>query len=437
MAHLPKFDVALALINHQGKTLLGMRAQSAHAGGKFEFIGGKVEAGETPRQAIKRECLEELGVGALTLKNACTLGFAYPDRLVQLHVFWVTLQDDEPRPLGTESLHWVDLGALDQLPMPEANLAIKKVAQLPNTFHITPDLELKKIDATAKEQGSNPNILTTDTIDQWMQDRLTLPVGALVYVRLKNLNLSDYIQIFNKLAEARPDLKLVCEYRAWQKLASVCFAAQLSSYDLMGLSKLPDPSDANLLWFASVHSEDQIACANQLGVHAVTLSPIKPTPSHPEVTGLGWQRATELAMLSCCTVYALGGVSPSDLDRLQSTNFFGVAGIRHFKSTTKESSMSDHKHTEQSADTMSWSELSKDQQTELEAAAFRRLTAHLQERTDVQNIDLMNLAGFCRNCLSKWLAAAAADEGINISVPEARATVYNMPYEIWKDKYQV
>ncbi len=99
--------------------------------------------------------------------------------------------------------------------------------------------------------------------------------------------------------------------------------------------------------------------------------------------------------------------------------------------------MSDHKHTEQSADTMSWSELSKDQQTELEAAAFRRLTAHLQERTDVQNIDLMNLAGFCRNCLSKWLAAAAADEGINISVPEARATVYNMPYEIWKDKYQV
>ena len=99
--------------------------------------------------------------------------------------------------------------------------------------------------------------------------------------------------------------------------------------------------------------------------------------------------------------------------------------------------MSDHKQTEQSADTVSWSELSKDQQTELEAAAFRRLTAHLQERTDVQNIDLMNLAGFCRNCLSKWLAAAAQDQGLNISVPEARATVYNMPYEIWKDKYQV
>ena len=99
--------------------------------------------------------------------------------------------------------------------------------------------------------------------------------------------------------------------------------------------------------------------------------------------------------------------------------------------------MSDQKPTEQATPTQSWDELSADQQTKLEAAAFRRLTAHLQERTDVQNIDLMNLAGFCRNCLSKWLAAAAADEGINISVPEARATVYNMPYEIWKDKYQV
>ena len=85
---------------------------------------------------------------------------------------------------------------------------------------------------------------------------------------------------------------------------------------------------------------------------------------------------------------------------------------------------------------LAWSEMSTEQQTQLEAAAFRRLTAHLQERTDVQNIDLMNLAGFCRNCLSKWLAAEALEAGTPISIPEARATVYNMPYEIWKEKYQ-
>jgi len=74
--------------------------------------------------------------------------------------------------------------------------------------------------------------------------------------------------------------------------------------------------------------------------------------------------------------------------------------------------------------------------TEIEAAAFRRLVQHFQERTDVQNIDVMNLAGFCRNCLSKWYRAAAAERGVEISDPEARETVYGMPYDEWKSKHQ-
>lgn len=79
-----------------------------------------------------------------------------------------------------------------------------------------------------------------------------------------------------------------------------------------------------------------------------------------------------------------------------------------------------------------------DQQTqiELEAAAFRRLLAHLQERTDVQNIDLMDLAGFCRNCLSKWYLAAAEEKGIAMDYDAARQYVYGMSYDEWKAKYQ-
>ena len=73
---------------------------------------------------------------------------------------------------------------------------------------------------------------------------------------------------------------------------------------------------------------------------------------------------------------------------------------------------------------------------ELEAAAFRGLVAHLQRRTDVQNIDLMNLAGFCRNCLSKWYLAAARERGLALDYDAARAIVYGMPYEEWKTKYQ-
>ena len=73
----------------------------------------------------------------------------------------------------------------------------------------------------------------------------------------------------------------------------------------------------------------------------------------------------------------------------------------------------------------------------LEASAFRALRKHLMaERTDVQNIDLMNLAGFCRNCLSKWYREEAEKKGINISDPDARKQIYGMPYSEWKDKYQ-
>lgn len=75
-------------------------------------------------------------------------------------------------------------------------------------------------------------------------------------------------------------------------------------------------------------------------------------------------------------------------------------------------------------------------QIELEAAAFRRLLQHLQSHTDVQNLDLMNLAGFCRNCLAKWYSAAAQERQIDIDYEQAREIVYGMPYSTWKENYQ-
>ena len=72
----------------------------------------------------------------------------------------------------------------------------------------------------------------------------------------------------------------------------------------------------------------------------------------------------------------------------------------------------------------------------IEAAVFRRLIAHLQENTDLQNIDLMNLAGFCRNCLSKWYTEASRDTGQEITYDNAKEIIYSMPYDKWKEKYQ-
>ena len=75
--------------------------------------------------------------------------------------------------------------------------------------------------------------------------------------------------------------------------------------------------------------------------------------------------------------------------------------------------------------------------TDLEAAAFRRLVVHLQNRTDVQNIDMMNLAGFCRNCMSRWYREAANESGIDMDETAARAIIYGMDYTDWKDNFQV
>ena len=80
--------------------------------------------------------------------------------------------------------------------------------------------------------------------------------------------------------------------------------------------------------------------------------------------------------------------------------------------------------------------MDKQTQTELEAAAFRGLVEHLQNRKDVQNIDLMNLAGFCRNCLAKWYLAAAKERGVDMDYDGAREVVYGMSYDEWKEKYQ-
>jgi hypothetical protein len=81
-------------------------------------------------------------------------------------------------------------------------------------------------------------------------------------------------------------------------------------------------------------------------------------------------------------------------------------------------------------------EMTEEQRIELEAAAFRQLVQHLRSRPDVQNIDLMNLAGFCRNCLSKWYKAAADDLSLDVSAEQAREEIYGMPYADWKGKYQ-
>jgi len=85
---------------------------------------------------------------------------------------------------------------------------------------------------------------------------------------------------------------------------------------------------------------------------------------------------------------------------------------------------------------MDYQELSEEQRNAIEAAVHRHLVQHLREKTDVQNIELMNLADFCRNCLSKWLVAEAKERGVDLDYDQAREVIYGMPYAEWKERYQ-
>lgn len=98
--------------------------------------------------------------------------------------------------------------------------------------------------------------------------------------------------------------------------------------------------------------------------------------------------------------------------------------------------MTDHASDEPAAMPAEIAALSEAERTRLEAAAFRRLVEHLAKRTDVQNIDLMNLAGFCRNCLANWYRDAAEAEGLAVGREAARERVYGMPYDEWKRRHQ-
>ncbi len=80
--------------------------------------------------------------------------------------------------------------------------------------------------------------------------------------------------------------------------------------------------------------------------------------------------------------------------------------------------------------------MTEQERVELEAAAFRRLVGHLRDRPELQNIELMSLAGFCRNCLANWMVDAASDQGLDLTKDQARERIYGMPYAEWKDKYQ-
>ncbi len=304
--------VAAAVIRRDGRVLLSRRPVAAHQGGKWEFPGGKLEAGESAAEALGRELDEELGIRPTRYRPLITVPHDYPDKSVVLHVFLVEAFSGTPAGREGQAIRWVDREDLNALPFPDANYPILKAVDLPPVCAITP-----------------PRFEDPDRFLDRL--RLNLRLHEMMILRLPGLGVEDYLRVARQASR----LATACECRllltcaADQARALGAAGAHLNSRALRALER-PVDDDSAFLVSAACHDADELARAEWAGVDFALLSPVARTATHPEAEPMGWRRFSELTRSVKIPVYALGGMDPAQCSEAFAHGAQGVAGIRGF-----------------------------------------------------------------------------------------------------------
>ncbi len=283
-------DVAVGLIVQDGKALLAQRAQHQHQGGRYEFPGGKVEPRETVVSALARELHEELGIDIITPHFVQRLTYCYPEKTVCLHVYRIAAFHGDPVGREGQPLSWVPLDELFALNFPDANRPIVRAAQLPAHYVISPPLLIDPdADRQAAELAALPAWLAEQAIEK--------ETDAWLYVRLPGVLPVTYNAAIQQLAMLRPDLKLIAAWDASASVNTYIRGRHLSQSALMAATELVRASERDF-WFAACHDAASIQRAIKLGVDAVTLGAVLPTPTHAERIPLSWEGFASLATQS-------------------------------------------------------------------------------------------------------------------------------------------
>ncbi|WP_040261846.1 Nudix family hydrolase [Pseudomonas massiliensis] len=309
--------VAAVIRRADGKVLIARRGATQHQGNLWEFPGGKLEAGETPRAGLARELAEELGIEVTSARPLIQVPHDYPDKQVLLDVWEVDGFNGEPHGAEGQPLEWVAPRALGEYEFPAANLAIVSAARLPASYLITPDNlpgpELLGGLRAAIAQGARlVQLRAPDLYDPQYRDLAVDAVG--LCAAKAQLMLKGPLEWLGDFPSA-----------GWHLTS-----AQLRKYAPNGR---PFPADRWLA--ASCHNAEELELAERMGVDFVTLSPIQATQTHPDASPLGWEQAHALIAGFGKPVYLLGGLSPGDCDRAWSIGAQGVAGIRSFWPTPR------------------------------------------------------------------------------------------------------
>ncbi|HAY16126.1 MAG TPA: bifunctional MutT family pyrophosphohydrolase/thiamine phosphate synthase [Halomonas sp.] len=304
---------AAAMISADQKhVLIARRPSNVDHGGLWEFPGGKLAPYETGLEGLKRELHEELGVEIVRAQPLIRVHHEYPDKHILLDVWQVHEFAGEPFGREGQAVRWVPMNELVNYPFPAANLPILRAVMLPTEYLITGEEPDDERFASLLERA-----LREDSI-------------RLVQLRAKSLYDTAYV------ARAERALKLCREYGAKLLLNGEptlldqvdADGIHLTSARLMQLDRRPIAENKWLS--ASTHDQKQLSQAAVLGCDFVTLSPLRTTPSHPEVAPMGWHDFQQLVERAGMPVFALGGMTRFDANHARAVGAQGIASIRDF-----------------------------------------------------------------------------------------------------------
>lgn len=306
-AKVIQVSVGCLIKDHQ--VLIGQRlARQSHAG-EWEFPGGKIEAGETPIEALKREFVEETGLSTKNWRPLINYPWDHGTIQVQLHVFVTEDFAGELQAHEGHEFEWCPIHELKERAMLVANKGIVSALQLPDRYMIS------------------GNFHGTDDALNRIKSALVDGI-KLVQLRAKTLEKSEFIALAQQalplchghgaklILNAKPD---------WLSDLPEADGLQLASTAIMSLTKRPIPADK---WLGvSTHNPAEIAKALELGADFILISPVKETTSHPGEPGLGWENFSLLAESIPVPVFALGGLNDRDRETSKNHGAQGIAAI--------------------------------------------------------------------------------------------------------------
>ncbi|WP_133717632.1 Nudix family hydrolase [Methylocaldum gracile] len=313
MSGCSELHVAAGVIrNGLGQILIARRLAHVHQGDLWEFPGGKLEAGETAKEALSREIREELNLEVIEASPLIRIRHAYPERCVLLDVWRVDRFEGTPIGMQGQPIRWVSPDELPGFAFPAANRPIVTAARLPDQYAILDD-------------ESGDEALLRERLHHLVSRRV-----GLIQLRARRLGVHQYEALAHYAVEycrERGAILLLNADPCWVVGTSAA-GLHLTAQRLMSLSERPLEKAR---WVAaSCHNLGELKHAERIGVDLAVLAPVLSTPTHPHAVPLGWITFAELVDQVNIPVFALGGVSPADVDVAKSHGAQGVAGIRGF-----------------------------------------------------------------------------------------------------------